>query len=98
MAFQKGNKHGKRFQPGVSGNPGGRPRKRPLTEAYEKLIADPKIAEAIAKGIIRAARRGNVKAASEIADRVEGKVTKQVAPELEGGIQVTIRGVGDDAD
>lgn len=66
------------FKPGQSGNPGGRPKKKPVTEAYERIISDPKVALAIAQGIIRAARKGNVRAAAEIADRVEGKVSQHV--------------------
>ena len=66
------------FKPGQSGNPGGRPKKKPVTEAYEQLISDPEVAQAIARGIIRAARKGNVRAAAEIADRVEGKVSQDV--------------------
>ncbi len=86
------------FKPGLSGNPGGRPRKKPLTEAYEKLLNNPAHADAIAKAMVNAAKRRNVKAAIELADRVEGKVTKQVVAELEGGIQVNIRRVGSDPD
>lgn len=66
------------FKPGQSGNPGGRPKKKAVTEAYERIISDPKVAQAIAQGIIRAARKGNVRAAAEIADRVEGKVSQDV--------------------
>ena len=32
MTFQPQNRHGQRFAPGVSGNPGGRPRSRALRE------------------------------------------------------------------
>lgn len=78
MRFQKGNKLGRKFEPGVSGNAGGRPRKKPITEAYERALTDAE-ADKIARGIIAAARRGNVKAASEITDRIEGKVTHTIA-------------------
>jgi len=37
MPFQKGNKLGRKFEPGRSANPGGRPKKLPLTSALEKL-------------------------------------------------------------
>jgi Family of unknown function (DUF5681) len=33
--LEKGAPH--RFKPGASGNPGGRPKKRPISERYEEL-------------------------------------------------------------
>lgn len=38
------------FKPGQSGNPGGRQKKKPLTEAYERKVSDPEVAQAIAQG------------------------------------------------
>jgi hypothetical protein len=70
------------WQPGQSGNPGGRPKKTLLTDAYRAQLAMPYpgdrkkrtyaqvIAEKIAK---EAAKKGSVYAASEIADRTEGR-------------------------
>src|ERR1017187_9707883 len=75
------------WKPGESGNPGGRPKKKPLTDAYAallaKLIPNDKegrtFAEAIAQAMIKEAVKGKVNAASEIADRIEGKSLQRVA-------------------
>jgi hypothetical protein len=70
-----------RFAPGQSGNPGGRPKTAALTRAYRNLLdevcpSDPEgrtYAQLIAARMIRLAIGGNVQAAAEICDRVEGK-------------------------
>jgi hypothetical protein len=71
------------FKPGQSGNPGGRPKKTPYTEAHRKIaeligVADlnilptDTIAECVAKIMAREALKGKVNAAKEIADRTDG--------------------------
>src|SRR5262249_6648281 len=82
-----------RWKPGQSGNPKGRPFKKPITERYEALLEDPlpeqvrvsmRLApgatwgDALALGQIRSAAKGNTLAAREIAERLEGKVAHQV--------------------
>jgi Family of unknown function (DUF5681) len=72
---------GRPFPKGVSGNPGGRPKSRTLSEAYRKELAkvipnDPEgrtFAEVIARQVVLAAAKGDLGCAREIADRVEGK-------------------------
>jgi Family of unknown function (DUF5681) len=71
------------FKPGQSGNPGGRPKKTPYTDAH-RLIAEmvgvadlnilptDTIAECVAKIMAREALKGKVNAAKEIADRTDG--------------------------
>ena len=81
------------WKKGQSGNLSGRPKKKPITEAYErqlkqslpddfrirmKLPEGATWADAVAVGQIRSAAEGNTQAAKEIADRLEGKVAQQV--------------------
>jgi hypothetical protein len=67
----------KRFKPGAEwkGNAGGRPKRKPLTQALEYVYANPKEAIAAAKAMARKIRKGDVRAFAEVADRIEGKVT-----------------------
>jgi Family of unknown function (DUF5681) len=91
----------KPWQPGQSGNPGGRP-KRLLAEAYqthlgctEKGDAQKRTyAELIALAQIRKALRGNTMAAKEIADRTEGRARQAIeltAPEGQQNFKITVR-------
>jgi len=81
------------WKKGQSGNLSGRPKKKPITEAYEhqlkqslpddfrirmKLPKGVTWAHALAAGQIRSAVKGNTQAAKEIADRLEGKVAQQL--------------------
>ena len=65
---------------GVSGNPGGRPRKKHITEELERLLAQEAPnrkgqtwASVIAEALLVQASKGDVRAISELANRVEGK-------------------------
>jgi hypothetical protein len=78
--FAPGNKIGKQFAKGVSGNRNGRPKLTKLTEALREQLAEAMpnvsertIAEAIARALIREALTGNVQAIRECFDRSEGK-------------------------
>src|SRR5579872_1432985 len=75
-----------RWVPGKSGNPGGRPKRKPITEAYRKLIEnenltvralkqreEDSIVDALAKSMVIRSFV-DVKAVAEVTDRVEGKV------------------------
>jgi hypothetical protein len=77
MRFQKGNNVGQRFQPGVSGNPGGRPKKLIADHVFRKLLErDEKLAKEVAAAMIRHAMRGP-RGLTELLDRVEGKVVQE---------------------
>jgi len=75
------------WQPGQSGNPSGRPKSKPITDAYLRILGEPipgdkegrTFADALAQKMIKEALNGKVQAASEITDRVEGKITQSVS-------------------
>src|ERR1043165_2020271 len=94
-----------RWKPGQSGNPKGRPVKKPITERYEALLEDPvpehvrlsmrlpagfTWGDALTLGQIRSAAKGNTLAAREIAERLEGKVANQVQVSGEEGHPIRI--------
>ena len=65
---------------GVSGNPGGRPRKQPITEELQRLLLEDapnhsgeKWATVIAEALLQQASKGDVRAISELTNRIEGK-------------------------
>ena len=75
-----------RWKKGQSGNPGGRPKSKTLSDAYKYKLEEPVSndpegrtwAELIAEAQVRDAVRGNVQAAREIADRTEGKARQAI--------------------
>jgi Family of unknown function (DUF5681) len=79
---------GTRFKKGSSGNPGGRPKSRVLSEALRVRLAQVKddatgrtFAEAIADNLVRLAcsdEPSAVHAAVEIANRIEGKSRQSI--------------------
>ena len=82
---------------GVSGNPGGRPKTKPLTEELERLLEQ----EApngkgetwgarIAKALVVKASKGDVRAISELANRLEGKPLQAI--EMDENVQCEPRG------
>lgn len=103
---------GTRFQPGQSGNPDGRPRYAALSAAYRhqlacrldgetaralKLSHDSTVAEAIAVVLSRCALAGDVNAAREMCNRVEGQAPQflGIATAARPKTEVTIRVVTD---
>jgi hypothetical protein len=77
--FPPGNKIGKQFPKGASGNPNGRPKLTKLTNALREKLAEiapdspeETIAEQIAKTLIKLALSGDVQAIKEIGNRTEG--------------------------
>jgi Family of unknown function (DUF5681) len=84
MPFDPSIGRGTQWKKGTSGNPGGRPKSRLLSEALRTRLADVKpgdpagrtYAEVVAENLIEIACSegpGAVHAASEIADRLEGR-------------------------
>ncbi len=100
MANPKGNPQNLiPFKPGQSGNPSGRPKRRPISDAYEavadlplpeelraklKLPKGAKYRDAVAlRQFQMAILKGNAPSAKEIREAIEGKATQRV--ELVGG-------------
>jgi len=80
----------KPWQPGQSGNPGGRPRTKLITSELERMLeqeapaANGKTwAAVIAEALLKKARKGDVRAIAELANRVEGKARQTVDLELD---------------
>ena len=84
----------RKWKPGESGNMSGRPKRKPLTDAYAALLDKPipsdmarqlkldestTYAQVIAMSLVREAVKGKVNAAAEVADRVEGKITQPIS-------------------
>lgn len=72
---------GRRFQPGVSGNPGGRPKKKPITEMFERLLEKTENIKEIEQSVMETLKsKGMAKVLllDKMADRVEGKVKDEI--------------------
>jgi hypothetical protein len=77
---------------GVSGNPGGRPRKTVLTEIYQEIFDDPDCREKIKQQVLRTmASKGmaGVLERREAGERTEGKVVAVVDMNVTGTFQLS---------
>ncbi len=81
-----------RWKPGQSGNPSGRPKWKPLTEALQRLAdEEPRLWDELVRGIVVKAGKGDVSAMNSIWDRVEGKIAQTVGGSSDvGPIKLTI--------
>jgi uncharacterized protein DUF5681 len=73
------------WQKGQSGNPSGRPKKKPVTEMYERILSDPIALKALEQAIKKALGKGQmamVLQLREMTDRVEGKVTQPIEADI----------------
>lgn len=84
------------FAKGQSGNPGGRATEKvwrdAVRRAVHRLVSDPpipnkklKLIDAIAQSLATKAAAGDVQAAKEIGDRLDGKSTQPISGDSEGG-------------
>ena len=69
-----------RWKPGQSGNPKGRPPRKPITEGLQAIFdqLDKKQTEEYSKALWKKAAMGDIAAYKEVADRVEGRVPQSV--------------------
>lgn len=99
------------WKPGQSGNPGGRPKRKPISDAYTAILEAKNTdgvtgAQMIALAMFKQALKGNVQAVKEITDRVEGALRQSVDvvfgsmtdEELEQWIAEHLANAGDGAD
>lgn len=74
---------GKPFQPGQSGNPGGRPKTKPFRDALKRVLEeagkDDERLRLIAEALLGKAATGDVQAIKEMADRLDGKSTQPIS-------------------
>ena len=68
----------KPFEKGVSGNPGGRPKWKQVTELLKQELGEEKII-ALLDVVYEKALGGDMRAVEFIADRLEGKVAQRVS-------------------
>ena len=75
----------RKWKPGESGNPSGRPKKKPITEMYERILSNPEHLAAIELATVNALKKGNmafVLQLREVTDRIEGKITQPIEANL----------------
>ena len=73
------------WQPGESGNPSGRPKKKPITEMYERILSNPDHLAAIELATVNALKKGNmafVLQLREVTDRIEGKISQPIEADI----------------
>ena len=76
-----------RWKPGQSGNPGGRPRTRPMTNALKALLDkdDQKLLKGLVTVAAQKAIKGDFRFWKEIMDRSDGKVMELLDVTSDGG-------------
>lgn len=84
---------GKKFQPGQTGNPNGRPKKLPdLDKLLAEVLGPNKDGrdgmEVIIEAILKKAAKGDVKAAELLLNRGYGKAKQFISMNHEGGVNI----------
>ncbi len=89
------NRHLKPFPPGVSGNPGGRPKGVSLTarlrEALDELDGDKPKAHKLIDVLMTVAMKGDRQAIKDIMERVDGKVPDRIAGHDGGPLNISLQ-------
>ena len=73
-----------RFKPGQSGNPGGRPKGISMSKVLTDELSVEE-ARKVIRAVVRRAKKGDVKAASLLFDRTDGKAPQPLEHSGEGG-------------
>ena len=69
----------KKWKPGQSGNPKGRPKKRPFADKVEELLEkNPEMLEGIALQALSKAQSGDQQALKLVSERLDGKPAQQL--------------------
>lgn len=85
-----------KWQPGQSGNPGGRPKRKPISELYERILDNPENIELFEKAVIKAVASGRMSSMfqlKEMADRTEGKVKDEADITLKGDVGTVLEAI-----
>jgi hypothetical protein len=69
----------KPWKPGHSGNPGGRPKRKPITDVLLRMLSNPEQCEAIVAVWLKQAKKGSINHLREMLDRVEGRVPQPLS-------------------
>jgi len=77
------------FKPGQSGNPGGRPKRKPITEALEKVFTLEQCL-VVAQALLKKAKKGSISHVQEAANRLEGRVEAADEPHGNVSFHITI--------
>jgi len=78
---------GRQWPKGVSGNPGGRPKKQYITKMFEEIMANRTDRDEIKDSIaltLKSGRMAGVLLLREAAERLEGKITQEVDMNVSG--------------
>lgn len=84
---------GRPWPKGVSGNPAGRPKKTPITEIFEELLAEGATREAIKQQIkqtLTSKGMAGVLLLKEGAERIEGRVTQEIEMHVDVALAETV--------
>jgi hypothetical protein len=89
------------FEPGVSGNPGGKPKstkqfKDALLLAVNRADGDKVKLAQIAEALVEKAIAGDVQAINAVADRLDGKPVQAIAGDPENPLEFRLSGLKDE--